>query len=106
MYRWPGASRPARRWPSAARRALANGSRSRFDPNRAGRGGLRLASHGAVYLLIVLLMTAIDSLIARYPVWFDEERICPHCGCVDPSVVWANGSAEIQCDNCGFSETE
>ena len=49
-----------------------------------------------------MTMTAIASEM----LWMQDERMCPECGCIDPHIVWANGSAEIQCDNCGFSETE
>lgn len=33
-------------------------------------------------------------------------RMCPNCGCEDQDLVWTNGSGQIQCDNCGYEETE
>ncbi len=34
----------------------------------------------------------------------DYEDICPNCGSF--SEVWSNSSDELQCDNCGYSESE
>lgn len=31
------------------------------------------------------------------------EKECPECGSAH---VWSNSSDELQCDNCGYSETE
>lgn len=33
----------------------------------------------------------------------DDEEQCPHCGSTD---IWHNASGELQCDNCGYEETE
>ena len=34
-----------------------------------------------------------------------ELRMCDNCGCTNRLHVWANGSRETPCDNCGYSET-
>jgi transposase len=34
---------------------------------------------------------------------YTDDDICPECGSTD---VRSNSSDELQCDNCGYSETE
>ena len=31
---------------------------------------------------------------------------CPHCACQNPLLVRTNSSGEVQCENCGYSETQ
>lgn len=32
-----------------------------------------------------------------------NKQECPNCGSTN---TWSNSSGELQCDNCGYSETE
>ncbi len=34
-----------------------------------------------------------------------DNFYCPHCACEDPLLVRTNSSGEVQCENCGYSET-
>lgn len=36
----------------------------------------------------------------------DHGLFCPHCACKDRENVRQNGSGEVQCENCGYSETQ
>lgn len=80
----------------------ANGSRSRFDPSRGGRGDsamFQLQGWGSLFSNVLLMITA-------YCEMHPPLRECPNCGCTNPVVIWMNSSDELQCDNCGYSETE
>ena len=36
----------------------------------------------------------------------DHGPFCLHCACSDPEHVRQNGSGEVLCENCGYSESE